>query len=97
MGDSPDRAGKGPAMPSDKTRDHHEALMGRMARTLGADLDDAELRGDLPPEMRDDMLSACTGCADPTGCAHWLSRRSEAEAAPGFCRNRDILQALAAE
>lgn len=84
-------------MQSNTTRDRHEALMTRMARTLGADLDDAELRGDLPPEMRDDMLSACVGCSDPQRCADWLARTQEAEAAPGYCRNGDILKALAAE
>ena len=84
-------------MPSNTTRDQHEKLMTRMARTLGADLDDAELRGDLPPEMRDDMLSACLGCSDPQGCAQWLERNSTSDAAPGYCRNGDVLQALAAE
>jgi hypothetical protein len=84
-------------MPSNTTRDRHEALMSRMARTLGADLADAELRGDLPPEMQHEMLSACMGCAEPGTCADWLARTAEAEAAPGYCRNRDILQALAAE
>lgn len=84
-------------MPSNATRNHHETLMTRMARTLGTDLDDAELRGDLPPEMRDDMLSACTGCSQPGTCADWLARTAEAEAAPAYCRNRDILRSLAAE
>ncbi|MDG3042065.1 DUF6455 family protein [Roseicyclus marinus] len=84
-------------MPADTTRDQHERLMTRMARTLGADLDDAELRGDLPPEMRDDMLSACVGCSDPQGCAHWLAKTQAADTAPGFCRNGGILAALAAE
>jgi hypothetical protein len=79
------------------TLDRHEALMARMARTLGADLDDAELRGDLPPELRDEMLLACTGCSDPGSCAHWLDRHHEADAAPGYCRNGDLLHRLAAE
>lgn len=84
-------------MQSNMTRQRHEALMTRMATTLGADLDDAELRGDLPPEMRDDMLSACTGCADPGACTHWLEEHAQAETAPEYCRNRDILRDLAAE
>ena len=84
-------------MPSNLTRDRHEALMTRMATKLGADLDDAELRGDLPPEMRAEMLTACTGCADPQNCARWLERTAEAEVAPEYCRNRDILHDLAAE
>ena len=84
-------------MYSNLTRDRHEALMTRMATTLGADLDDAELRGDLPPELRDEMLAACTGCANPQSCGRWLDRMATAEAAPEYCRNRDILHSLAAE
>lgn len=84
-------------MPSNLTRDRHEALMTRMAATLGADLHDAELRGDLPPEMRNDMLSACLGCAEPGACAHWLATHAEADEAPEYCRNRDTLHGLAAE
>jgi len=74
-------------MPGTKTLDLHENLMGRMARTLGADLDEAELRGDLAPEERGEMLNCCTGCSDPGGCKHWLDTHETAEAAPDFCRN----------
>jgi hypothetical protein len=88
---------RGDAMPGKLTRDRHEGLMTRMAETLGADLDAAELRGALPPEMREDMLQACTGCSDPTACGHWLATHDRAEAAPGYCRNGDLLARLAAE
>jgi hypothetical protein len=80
-----------------KTRAQHGALMNRMAETLGVDLDEAELRGALAPEQREEMLLACTGCADPTGCAHWLARTRNADAAPDYCRNGDVLGRLAAE
>ena len=79
------------------TRDRHEGLMTRMAETLGADLDAAELRGALPPEMREEMLLACTGCSDPTGCRHWLDTHDKAEVAPDYCRNGAVLRSLAAE
>ena len=82
-------------MQGDTTLKMHEALMDRMARTLGADLDDAELRGDLPPEMRQEMLLSCTGCSDPNGCAHWLDTHESAGAAPGYCRNGPVLAELA--
>ncbi len=84
-------------MQGNKTRAHHAALMNRMAATLGADLDEAELRGALPPEGREAMLSACTGYANPTACAHWLDRTAKADTAPGYCRNTGILHRLAAE
>lgn len=83
-------------MQGDKTLKDHDALMTRMARTLGADLDEAELRGDLPPELRGEMLLACTGCTDPEGCRHWLDTHPSAEAAPGYCRNAALLADLAA-
>ena len=78
-------------MQGDKTKTEHAALMGRMAQTLGVDLDEAELRGALPPEMRDDMVLACTGCADPMGCRKWLAANDKADRAPGYCRNADEL------
>ena len=84
-------------MPGKLTHDRHQGLMTRMAETLGADLEAAELRGDLPPEMRDEMLSACTGCSDPRGCQHWLDTHHKAEAAPDYCRNGALLRHLAAE
>jgi hypothetical protein len=82
-------------MQGDKTLKAHEDLMGRMARTLGADLDEAELRGDLAPEMREAMLLSCTGCSDPSACRHWLDTHEAAEAAPGYCRNGPNLVELA--
>ena len=82
-------------MQGERTRDRHEGLMSRMAETLGADLEAAELRGTLPPEMREEMLSACIGCSDPAGCRHWLGAHTHAESAPGFCRNGAILRDLA--
>jgi hypothetical protein len=82
-------------MQGDKTLKAHETLMNRMAGTLGADLDEAELRGDLPPEDRFSMLLSCTGCSDPDGCGKWLDAHPSAEAAPGYCRNGDRLAELA--
>lgn len=81
-------------MPGNKTFETHEALMDEMARTLGADLDEAELRGALPPEERAGLLLSCTGCSDPGGCREWLSAHGHADEAPEFCRNGDHLQAL---
>lgn len=84
-------------MQGNRTRARHEALMTRMAETQGVDLDDAEFRGDLPPEMREDMILACTGCADPEACERHLADPDRAGDIPDYCRNRDILRGLAAE
>lgn len=82
-------------MQGDKTFTKHEILMDRMARTLGADLDEAELRGDLPPEERYDMVLSCTGCSDPEGCRTWLDDHAAADAAPEYCRNAGRIEELA--
>lgn len=81
-------------MPGSKTLKEHEALMSRMARTVGTDLDEAELRGDLPPEMRNDMLLRCTGCASPQECERFLDTTEIAEGTPEYCRNGMVLMAL---
>lgn len=84
-------------MPGKRTLDRHEDLMSHMAAKVGVDLDEAELRGDLLPELRDDMVLSCTSCADPTSCAKWLEQAADGSAPPAYCRNRDILLDLAAE
>lgn len=74
----------------------HEALVNRMAETLGLDLAEAELAGKWPPEDMQATVARCTGCTNPEGCGRWLDAHAEtrAEAAPGYCRNRDLLQNL---
>ena len=84
-------------MPGETTRAQHDALMTQMAETLGVDLDGATMRGDVPPEARAGMVTACMGCADPGACAHWLARTPSAKAAPSWCRNGDLLARLATE
>lgn len=81
-------------MPNTKTLRDHEILVRRMARTLGTDLDEAELRGDLAPESRDAMVLACTGCTSPEACGKWLDSHDSAERPPSYCRNADILADL---
>jgi hypothetical protein len=71
--------------------------MSRMAGALDADLDAAELRGELPPELREEMVMSCTGCSDPGACQRWLSEHEHADRAPDYCRNGDLLRLLAAE
>ena len=61
--------------------------MDQMADRLGVDLDEAELRGDLPPETRDAMLLSCTNCTSPEDCAHWLEGHADSDEAPAYCRN----------
>ena len=81
-----------------KTINRHAALMNRMAETLGVDLGTAIADGRLPAEGWREAVVRCTGCSDPEGCQHWLSEHSvdenPPEAAPGYCRNRDLMHSL---
>ena len=81
-------------MPGRKTLEQHERLMGRMADRLGVDLDEAELRGDLPPQERSDMVLSCTNCTSPEECGKWLESHDKAECTPSYCRNGELLKAL---
>jgi hypothetical protein len=76
--------------------DMHAGLVARMAETLGADLEEAAFRGNLPPEGLRDLVLNCMGCREAGACGGWLAENAGgADAAPGYCRNRERLQALA--
>jgi hypothetical protein len=76
--------------------DRHAALMDRMADTLGVDLAELSLRGELAPEAYRQAVLRCTGCTDPGGCAKWTAAHPEgASRAPGFCRNKEQMERLA--
>lgn len=89
-------------MPQNLTLRRHAALVDRMAETLGVDLEEAVLRGQLAPGALPDLVLRCTGCANPEGCEAWLDsqRRSSAKGAsaasttPYFCRNAGAFDAL---
>lgn len=81
-------------MPGRKTLEDHEQLMGKMADRLGVDLDEAELRGDLPPDTRHDMVLSCTACTSPGACRQWLAGHDTADDAPAYCRNGTPLKGL---
>lgn len=77
----------------------HAALVDRMATTLGVDLEEATMRGDLPMEDIADVVLRCTGCSDPDGCDAWLDAHAAegADHAPGYCRNAARLEGLRVE
>jgi hypothetical protein len=76
----------------------HAALFDRMAQTLGLDLEESAMRGDLTIDQISDAVLACTGCSDPDHCDGWLQERATgAGDPPGFCRNSDLLLRLQPE
>ncbi len=78
-------------MPNKTQIQKHSRLMDQMADRLAADLDEAELRGDLTPDIREAMVLSCTNCTSPEACEKWLSTHDSADAAPEYCRNGDKL------
>lgn len=81
-------------MPSSKQLKTHTKLVHKMADRLGADLDEAELRGDLAPGERDAMVLTCTNCTSPEACQTWLAEHDSADDAPTYCRNGEKLKSL---
>jgi hypothetical protein len=79
--------------------DAHAELMRRMAGTLGLDLTEAVLAGELAaPDLRGLVLN-CMACREAGACTEFLDSHAEtgADAAPGYCRNRATLDRLAAQ
>ena len=64
-------------------------LMDRMAGKLHA-----EIRNESPAVYRAAVLR-CASCGAADACQGWLDRHDTAEAAPGYCRNKDLLEGLA--
>jgi hypothetical protein len=66
--------------------------MRRMIGALGVD-------GLLSPDARAEAAGRCAGCADTDACRDFLDGASlrGVDHAPGFCLNRETLDALASE
>lgn len=81
-----------------RTLNCHAALMGRMAAVLGVDLTEAIATGRMSSEEWRGAVVSCTACADPRGCAEWLSCRAgeDAVAAPAYCCNAVFIREIAA-
>lgn len=85
-------------MANPQTLREHAALVDRMSDAVGVDLEEMILRGQLQTDTLGDAVLGCTGCANPSGCGHWLDRQERtgeiAQTTPGFCRNTDLFDLL---
>ena len=73
----------------------HADLVDRMADAVGVDLEQAMMEGRMSFDQLGDAVLACTGCSNPEECERWLDQHAEgADAAPGYCRNRDTFRRL---
>ena len=76
------------------TLKRHADLVDRMANTQGVDLEERMMAGKVLPDDLSDAVLACTGCANPEACEHWLARNETAEQTPDYCRNADLFGRL---
>ncbi|MRU16241.1 hypothetical protein FDP25_12435 [Roseovarius sp. A21] len=75
----------------------HAALVDRMASTLGIDLEQKAMEGQIDFEQISDAVMACTGCSNPEECTHWLdAQEGKAGTTPDICRNAKIFARLKA-
>jgi len=65
-------------------------LMDRMSDKLGVET------GAMPPAVYRSAVLRCATCGQADACKGWLDRHDTAEAAPGYCRNKDLLEGLSA-
>lgn len=74
---------------------HHAELFKGMADRLGVDF--ADRIGNAPDFASDYRLAvlSCTSCQCAGDCATWQNQHDNADAAPGFCRNKRMLDSLA--
>jgi len=78
------------------TLKRHADLVDQMAAAQGVDLEEAMMAGHLTPGELGDAVLACTGCAEPEACEHWLAAHDAGESAPEYCRNSALLAELTA-
>lgn len=76
------------------TLKRHAELLDRMAAALGIDLEEAVLRGRVDFDEIADSVLRCVGCSAPGHCARGLSAEAVRDSAPGYCRNRALLDRL---
>jgi|AVFP01.1.fsa_nt_gi hypothetical protein len=70
----------------------HADLVARMAAVQGADLDEAQMRGEIDPETLHDVVLSCSACTDPEACREWMAARDDgAGGTPDYCRNADLM------
>lgn len=65
-----------------------------MARVLDIDLADAVVEGWLSRAELAGMIDRCQGCPHGDDCIAWLGRTVQAKGLPGFCENKDAIEAL---
>lgn len=71
----------------------HAELFDGMAEALGIDVENAVMIGRMAFDDIAESVLRCVQCAHPGKCAALLAQE-RLEAAPGYCRNRSLLEDL---
>ena len=70
-------------------------LMPRLAQRLGIDWADRMDRSPYAAAEYRHALMRCAECPNDGACRAWVERAHQADAAPDYCRNKEMLQRLA--
>jgi hypothetical protein len=65
-----------------------------MARISGVNLPGAVVEGWLQRDELQDLVTRCAACGRGPDCETWLATSGPAQAMPGFCPNKDRIEAL---
>lgn len=73
----------------------HAALVDQMAETLGVDLEEVAMRGEVQIDEISDAVLSCTACSNPGACQGWMDEHKDgATQTPDYCRNSEMFQRL---
>lgn len=74
---------------------NHAALVDQMAETLGVDLEEVTLRGDLQISDISDAVLRCVDCTHSKACQGWMKEQNDgAMQTPDYCRNSEMFRKL---
>lgn len=84
-------------MASRTTLRRHAALVDRMANTVGIDLEEKAMTGQIDFDGISDAVLNCVGCTAPDACEHWLAQNADGtDNTPALCRNSELFATLKA-
>ncbi len=81
-------------MSDPKTLRHHAELVDRMAGTLGIDLQESAIGGQVSVDEISDAVLRCSDCPNPGHCARFLSENQHSPITPEYCRNQELFERL---
>ncbi|WP_267138909.1 DUF6455 family protein [Anianabacter salinae] len=72
------------------------SLVNRMADTVGVDMAEQMMRAHVSPDEVRGAVFRCMSCRQDQTCEAWMDAHPQgAAAAPGYCRNGEMLARLA--